>query len=306
MYGKIFEIDSNDSVEVMKALASEPRMMILDLLNSSEMNLNEISEILDMPAPSVTVNVKKLEEAGLIETEYETGSHGSRKICRRTYDSIVVKFPGANIDFENNLVEISMPIGNYKEFDVEPTCGLATEKNYIGILDDERAFLEPEHIYAQLLWFKKGYVKYKFPNNLASNSKLSSLEISMEICSEAPHYNKEYPSDITLWINGTEIGTWTSPGDFGGQQGKLNPEWWNPDQTQYGLLKLWSVKNNGAFIDGKKLSEVSLDDLNIMGQKFIDIKIGIKDDAKNVGGLNLFGRKFGNYEQDLLLRLRHE
>jgi len=199
-----------------------------------------------------------------------------------------------------------MPIGNYKEFEVQPTCGLATEKNYVGILDDERAFLEPEHIYAQLLWFKKGYVKYKFPNNLASNSKLTSLEISMEICSEAPHYNKEYPSDITVWINGIEIGTWTSPGDFGGQQGKLNPEWWNPDQTQYGLLKLWSVRSDGSYVDGKMLSEITLDDLDIMDQKFIDVKIGIKDDAKNVGGLNLFGKKFGNYEQDLLLRLRHE
>ncbi|OCL28752.1 ArsR family transcriptional regulator [Orenia metallireducens] len=307
MRGRILEINNDEnSVEVIKALASEPRMAILELLNKAEMNLNEISERLDMPAPSVTVNIKKLEEAGLISTEYQPGSHGSQKICKRTYDSILISLPGSNVHFDTNMVEISMPIGNYKDFKVEPTCGLAKEDGYIGILDDTRSFLEPEHIYAQLIWLRKGYIQYRFPNNLPDKTILNNLELSMEICSEAPNYNEKWPSDITVWVNGIEIGTWTSPGDFGTERGKLNPDWWNSDQTQHGLLKIWSVNHNGSYIDGKQISDTTLEELNIYDDNFIDIKVGIKDDARNIGGLNLFGSKFGNYEQDIILRFRYD
>jgi predicted transcriptional regulator len=33
------------------------------------------------------------------------------------------------------------------------------------------------------------------------------------------------------------------------------------------------------------------------------VRIGVKDDAENRGGFNLFGRTFGNYEQDVVLRV---
>ncbi|AGB41259.1 putative transcriptional regulator [Halobacteroides halobius DSM 5150] len=306
MKGKVLKIKNNKSIiKVMKALASESRMKILETLNNKEMNLNKISEQLDMPASSVTVNVKKLEEAGLIETNYQPGDRGSQKLCRRTYDSLLLEFPGANMNFDMNLVEMSMPIGNYKDFAVQPTCGLASEEGYIGILDDEQSFLEPEHIYAQLLWFKQGHIKYRFPNNLPANTYVNELELSMEICSEAPHYNEDWPSDVTVWINDVEIGTWTSPGDFGEQRGKLNPEWWNNDQTQHGLLKMWTVNDDGAYIDGKQISKKTLSDLNISDSNFIDVKIGIKEEARNIGGINLFGHKFGNYEQDIILRFKY-
>ncbi|MCG8513515.1 MAG: helix-turn-helix domain-containing protein [Halanaerobiales bacterium] len=306
MRGKVLEVkNSTDALKVMKALASEARMQILDILSKNERNLSDIAEKLAMPSPSVTVNIKKLEEAGLIETEYQPGSHGSQKICRRAYDSILINFPGANLELSGNIIEIAMPIGNYKDFNVSPTCGIATEKGYIGILDDNRSFLEPEHIYAQLLWFREGYVQYRFPNNLPGNAFLQKIEISMEICSEAPHYNKNWPSDITLWINEQEVGSWTSPADFGETKGKLNPVWWNDDQTQYGLLKIWYVNEEASYIDGKKISDLTVDHLDIIGNEYIDVKIGIKEDARNKGGINIFGRKFGNYEQDIIMRLRY-
>ena len=37
----------------------------------------------------------------------------------------------------------------------------------------------------------------------------------------------------------------------------------------------------------------------------IVVRIGVRPDAENVGGLNLFGRGFGNYPQDLGLRLEY-
>jgi predicted transcriptional regulator len=30
----------------------------------------------------------------------------------------------------------------------------------------------------------------------------------------------------------------------------------------------------------------------------------VKDDAKHIGGINIFGRQFGNYPQDIVMRLR--
>ncbi|GAB6138582.1 ArsR/SmtB family transcription factor [Halanaerobaculum tunisiense] len=306
MQGKILEIENKEeTIKVMKALSSESRINILELLNSHEMNLNEISNKLDMPPSSVTVNIKKLEEAGLIKAHYKPGSHGSQKLCSRTYDSILIRFLDSNVNFNANLVKVSMPIGNYKDFDIKPSCGIATKEGYVGILDDERSFFEPEHSNAQLLWFEQGYIKYKFPNNLPANSTTKKLELSMEICSEAPGFNKEWPSDITIWINGIEVGTWTCPGDFGEKRGKLNPNWWNAGLTQYGLLKVWTIDDTGTYIDGKQISKKKISDLDIQENKFINFKIGVKEDARNVGGINLFGSKFGNYEQDIIMRLHY-
>lgn len=304
--GKVLEVEKEEEmIEVAKALASEPRMRIIEVLTEKKLNLNEISEIIDMPASSVTVNIKILEEAGLIETEYQPANRGSQKLCSRNYNHILFNLPDANI-FKNDFIEIPMPIGNYYDFEVEPSCGLASEEKYIGIIDDPQCFLEPEHIYAQILWFSKGYVKYRFPNNLPSHSKLKDLELSMEICSEAPGYAKEWPSDITVSINDIEIGTWTCPGDMGGERGKLSPDWWNAGQTQYGLLKVWNVNSDASYIDGKKISSKTIDDLCIQANNSINVKIGVKEDTKNARGINIFGRKFGNYSQDIILRLNYE
>ena len=36
---------------------------------------------------------------------------------------------------------------------------------------------------------------------------------------------------------------------------------------------------------------------------FITMRIGIKEDAVNVGGVSLFGENFGDYPQDIILKL---
>jgi len=127
----------------------------------------------------------------------------------------------------------------------------------------------------------------------------------MEVCSEAPLYNLNWPSDITVWINGVELGSWTSPSDFGGEPGRLTPEWWTPRNTQYGLLKFWHVDDQESKVDGVTISGVTIGDLNLSASPFISVRIGVKPDAINVGGLNLFGSRFGNYPQDLVLGISY-
>jgi predicted transcriptional regulator len=128
---------------------------------------------------------------------------------------------------------------------------------------------------------------------------------SLEICSEAPKYKNNWLSDITFWVNNTEICTWTSPGDFGGQKGRLNPDWWLDDLTQYGLLKTIGISDNGVFLDEIKISPVRLDDLYIEEKDYFTFRIGIKPDAANIGGINLFGEKFGNYPQNIVVKLEY-
>lgn len=119
-------------------------------------------------------------------------------------------------------------------------------------------------------------------------------------------YNENWPSDVTLTINGIEIGVWTSPGDFGDRPGLLNPDWWGSEMTKYGLLKVWQIHNGGSFIDGEQISDVTLDELKLLEQPFIAVRLEVKKDSQNGGGLNLFGKGFGNYPQDLMFVLDYE
>lgn len=303
MYREL-KLELEEMEAVAKALSNKVRIDIFRALQQQPMNVNEISQRFNMPASSATVNIRKLEEAGLIRTELLPGSRGSQKVCSAIYDRIVIDMGKAEKE-EDNSVSISMPIGNFVDCEVAPTCGLLSDSGIIGLLDDPASFYEPERTQAELLWFRKGYVEYRFPNKTPSDSTVQSLELTMEICSEAPLHKSQWPSDISLWVNGVEVGTWLSPGDFGGERGMLTPEWWGTDSTQFGLLKKWRINGKGTFIDGEPLSAVTLDQLNLHQKSYFTVRLGVKDEADNVGGINLFGRRFGNYELDLLLRIHH-
>ncbi len=308
LHGKTLHMDSNVTEEqivtVLKAVASVPRWRILQYLNDGAHTINEVAHDLKMPVSTVAAQIKILEDAGILHTELHAASHGLQKVCTRTYDNLVVQLP-FQPEVITNSVEVAMPVGAYTRFEVLPTCGLASESGIIGYLDDPISFYEPARIHAALIWFRSGFLEYSFPNRLPTSAGLNSIQLSMEICSEAPLHNNNWPSDITIWINDREVGTWTCPGDFGGERGRLTPAWWDSKDTQYGLLKRWLVNKEGAFIDGHPLSTLTLRDLNIEQRPVISVRLGVKPDALHVGGLNLFGRTFGNYPQDLTLRLEY-
>lgn len=294
---------SSDIEQILKGLASGPRIEILRYLGAHAGSVSEIAEALGMPASTAALHVKQLEKAGLIRTELKPASRGLQKICARLFDQVVITLPTGELSQEN-VQDTAMPIGAYVDCQVVPTCGLVSEHGIIGNLDDPNTFYYPERIHAQLIWFKSGYVEYRFPKSLPKRSEIDSLQISFEACSEAPLHNADWPSDIFLAINGVEVGTWTSPGDFGGERGALTPDWWEEWNSQYGLLKVWKVTQAGSYVDGIEVSSVTLRDLRLDEFPWITVRIGVKDDAVNVGGLNIFGRCFGNYPQDILMRLR--
>ena len=296
--------DVPDLEKVFKALGSTPRLRILRLLAGRLLNVSEVARELSLPVSTANAHIALLEEAGLLLTEHRPATRGSQKICTVAVDNIFVQLPRDHVPRVSS-VEYAMPIGGYVDCDVAPSCGLTSEAGIIGLLDDPNSFYEPGRFAAQLLWFHQGYIEYRFPKRLPPSASLDGLYLSFEACSEAPLHHDDWPSDITVWINGHEIGTWTCPSDFGGERGKLTPEWWDLHNTQYGLLKVWQVGHDGAKVDGMHASSVTLDALDLGRDDYITVRIGVKPDARHMGGMNLFGSAFGNYPQGLVLRLLH-
>lgn len=299
-------VDPEEDIEVLKGLASPIRVRILKLLHvEGALNGNDIAERLALPQSTVSTNLQILENAGLIRTETQKARKGNQKICHSTFDEVLVMFKEDISPLRSNAVEVAMPLGLYTSFDVSAPCGLCSTEGIIGLLDVPDTFLDPERMKAGLIWFTRGFLEYQFPNNakLAQNT-IEVLEFALELSSEVPGTSADWPSDITLSVNGTEIGTWTSPGDFGDKRGVYTPDWWKLKGSQYGKLKSWRVTNEGTYVDGVKISPVSLVDLDLANHHSIRLRIAVKPDAKHPGGINVFGRGFGNYDQDIIMRLQ--
>ena len=288
--------------KVAHALSNELRLKILSLLDERSMNVLELSQRLNMPISTVSNSITVLEEADLIRTERQSGVRGVSKLCSRKKDNITIQLAKtAKRELESFFYH--MPIGAYSDFVVTPTCGLLSHERNIGKNDNPATFYDPARFQAQLLWFQQGYVEYRFSSHALMEQEAQCLAIAFEACSEAPNYRKDWPSDITVSINGVELGTWCCPGDFGGRQGRCTPEWWLPSSTQYGLLKRWKVMADGCYLDDVRISDVTLEQLHLTDKPYIAVRIGVKPDAVHQGGINLFGERFGDHNQAIVMRL---
>ena len=294
--------DKKQLAAVAKALSVEVRIEMLKQLRFQELNVNELAELLDIPASSAALHVKVLEEANFISTTLHPGVRGFMKLCHCELDHIYVELD-TKMRKDQDVEIISMPIGSYVDYQVKPTCGLVGAKGPIGAEDEPRCFYSPDRFEAKLLWFGSGYVEYRFPNDSLKDRKGDKLELSMELCSEDHEFNLECPSDITFWINEVEVGTWTCPSDFGGRRGTLNPDWWPTKNTQYGMLKTCILSEEGSFIDEDKVNDKKIGEYELDKKEYISVRIGIKEDAINCGGINIFGDCFGDYAQNMIMKL---
>ena len=289
--------------EIGKALGTETRIAMLQLLQANSLNIKEIADKLQIPISTAASNIKTLEDAGLIITNYQPGVRGSMKLCGRRINEITILLDLRSSD-HSNVTTQNMPIGAFTDCSVKPTCGMASHTEIITE-NVPGEFFTPQRTQAQLLWFAKGFIEYKFSNTIKPGQRIKKISIAAEICSEAPKFRMDWPSDITLWINDVDVGTWVSPGDFGDRRGTNNPSWWPEYNTQYGCLKTWVIDERGTFLDDEILSGVTLDQVSDQLIEHIRVKFGIKDNAKNVGGINLFGEGFGDYEQNIVMRIEY-
>ncbi|MGO4107593.1 ArsR/SmtB family transcription factor [Paenibacillus sp. YAF4_2] len=302
-------IDEPDRlVKVAHALSTHTRIGIIKLLLAKpNLNIIEIAEALNIPVSTAATNVKVLEEAELILTELQPASRGAMKVCSRNFDDVrMILNPIAFYQNTSKAVEVEMPIGHFINFDIFPTCGMANTTGMLFTEDDPDNFYHPDSRTAEIIWFRKGWIEYRFPKKVPAGARVKSIEFSLELCSEAPNYNNDWPSEITVWVNDVEVGSWISPGDFGDHRGKLNPPWWNDSSTQHGLLKTWAVDESRSTVDNEKSSMTTLRDLHLDQKPYITFRIGLKQDAKHHGGMNLFGKSFGDYAQGIIMRMQYE
>ncbi|MDG0814059.1 ArsR/SmtB family transcription factor [Cohnella rhizosphaerae] len=299
----ILSTDSN-ALRIYEALASEVRLKIIDKLYERERHVKELAEELFLSNAVVSGHIRKLEEAGIVGSRMKRIDGGTYKLCYVKTEFMQIKLsPDAPASL--GCHELSLPIGQYTDYEAWPTCGIATLEKIIGQFDNPVCFMDPERVNAGILWMAKGWVEYKLPNYLYKDQRLHEIEISLEIGSEAPRVNENWPSDIRFDLGGKTVGVWTSPGDFGDRRGRLTPEWWHSDVNQYGLLKVLRIKEKGTYVDGQKISDVGLRDIETDAMNWT-LRIAAEDTGRGRGGLTLYGKGFGNYDQDIVVRSYYE
>ncbi|MGX8698488.1 MAG: ArsR/SmtB family transcription factor [bacterium] len=296
----------DDGLELFKVLGSDVRAEILKILiRDGSMNLNELASRLNITNGALTGHIKKLETSGLISVTPMYSGHGNQKVCSALVDRILIDF-SHEVTPADNIFETELKVGHYNAHLIYPTCGLASADALIGEVDDARYFEHPKRFGADILWFTRGYVEYSIPNLIPASQKISQISISAELSSEAPGVNSNWASDISFYLNGKHLGNWVSPGDFGDERGLLTPAWWPQNWNQYGLLKLLVINKRGTFVDGLKISEMTIQKLGLDYRSPLRFRMAVEDNARHVGGLTIFGKGFGNYNQDIKVSILYE
>ncbi|WP_315792723.1 ArsR/SmtB family transcription factor [Paenibacillus sp. BIC5C1] len=293
------------SLIIYEALASEARLHIVRLLLlNREMHINALAKELYLSKAIVSTHVSKLQKAGIVGSRMKRENGGTYKYCFIQQEFMLINLSPEPLDVPYH--EVSIPVGQYTDYEAWPTCGLATTTQMIGQYDTPACFMDPSRVNAGILWLARGFLEYKVPNYLYKDQELREIEISLELGSEAPQVNENWPSDIRFTLNNHHLGTWTSPGDFGDRKGRLTPQWWHADVNQYGVLKVLRINVEGTFIDGQRISDVRIHDLNLNAAPYWTIRLTPEEVVPGRGGLTLFGKGFGNYDQDILIRYYYE
>src|SRR5690606_19326175 len=99
---------SSNIEQLLKGLASAPRIEVLRYLGGHSSSVSEIAEALGMPATTAALHVGQLERAGLIRTELKPASRGLQKICARLCGQDVVTLSAGDVPL-GNTTAIAMP-----------------------------------------------------------------------------------------------------------------------------------------------------------------------------------------------------
>ena len=299
-------IDTEKTARVCKALSSEMKLEILKLLVERPMTISQLAKHFYLPMSSMCLHVKALEEAGLIALKPKPGVRGTKKMCGIiTSDISIDLFAHVDQVTRKPPVHVDMPVGNYSQCEVTPPCGIASANFYIYEEDSPYGFYSPERTSASLVWLTSGYLKYQFPNSSLKDEDADHVEFSFELCAEAPGYNNEWPSDIDLLLNDKWITTFHLAGDYGGRRGIYNPSWWSDSNTQYGEYKNIHVTHKGCFVDEMKISEETLESLKLTEGYSFSFTLRVDPKSPHVGGMNLFGKFFGDYAQDIVMKVEY-
>jgi predicted transcriptional regulator len=256
--------------------------------------MNELSERLGIPGSTLTAQIKLLDECGILEIRGAGGSRGMQKLCSLKEGRLLLEM--FESPARHKRLHCEIPVGSYSDFTVTPPCGLASPSAPIGQWDAARYFDAPERTGAGLIWFSAGFIEYPLPNYLPEGGRLVELQISLEIASCLPHSAPEDKSlGVLFSVNQIAVGSWIVPLGGDNYRSIYSPAWWENSRFRSGKIKLLTITRKGAFIDGNnRCSDVTIEQLDIMPGKRIRLRI-----SSQGSGVTLFGRSFGNYNQDI-------
>ena len=300
------DVESKYIERIAYALSSPERIAIMRHLAYSNKSLSALSSELNIPITTVTRHVNALAEAGLIVLNYQPGIKGHAKYCAHAITSFTISLASEKPqNTENKSYSIEMPIGMFAHCHISAPCGLLGIDKPLIKYDDPKLFFTPERHMAELLWFNVGHISYNFPTEPLYHHKCSSISFSFEVCSETEYYNERWPSDLSIFINNVEVLTTTLPGDFGGRRGNYSPEYWTTNSTQYGILKTIKVNQKGVYEDNSLVrTDIKFDDLDLYTGNTVSLRLEIKKDAVHQGGINIFGKNFGDYNQAIIMTVK--
>ena len=293
--------------KICQALGDETRLKILRELQYPPYlkSISQLEKLIKVPKTTLIRHLQKLEDSNVVTMLYRSSSHGTARIFGRDMRNLHVRLYNTPKPIVADYASATqtLRVGQFTDFTGE-SFGFATTSQ-VYHFSTEDCFTS-KRFDAELVYATKGRITYCFSNKVAKYHEIKELSLSLEICSEAPYFDNDYLSDITFWINGKEMSTFTSLGDYGDHRGKLNPEWWPTTSTQYGKLVTLTVRKEGVSINGTPfLSKICLEDLNLGKDNKIVVTIGNKDIAEHQGGFNIFGSSFGDYPQDICLSLKY-
>ncbi|WP_461214541.1 ArsR/SmtB family transcription factor [Lacticaseibacillus sp. GG6-2] len=288
-----------DTLPVIHALDSSTRIDIINLLAHNSMTVTELANELHYSKAIISKHIQLLKMAKLVFEDAEDTEDRRRKKFSVHSDNILINLP-EKIYPNYHHTDYDIPLGNYFSYTgITPTCGLANEEKVIGDMDNPDVFLSAERSTADLMWFSRGEVEYIIPNPFKEGRRPELIEVSMEISSEFPASNNNWPSDIAFWMNDIKVGTWTVPGNYSDVRGRLTPTWWASNCSQYGLLKHLRILTSDTAMDGITISNHTVFDLALDQTDNLRFRIGVDPDSRVQGGLTIFGKTFGNYAQDI-------
>ena len=82
--------DEQGIISLAKALSSPTRYKIVKLLVNKEMDISNIAKKMNQTEANTSAQIKFLEKAGILESRYEPGVHGVRKVCKTKVRKVII------------------------------------------------------------------------------------------------------------------------------------------------------------------------------------------------------------------------
>lgn len=286
----------DDILKICNALGSKTRLDIINQISKKpNINLNELAEKLKLTNGALTSHIKMLSDLDIVNVNVISAKRGAQKLCSLNNSLFLINLiENQNL---NNSYKENIPIGLIDNFYTTNNCGLVSQHNIIGEINEVKYFSSTNRLNANLIWFSDGFLEYSIPNLINNNQNITQIQISFELSTAIN--SKNNTSKLQVKLNDILICNFDIDKSQDIGKGLYSPEWWHCQS--FGKLFVIKINSNGTFLNNIKISNVIISDINIKPNEKIKLNI-ISDN----NGISIFGSNFGNYNQDIEVKVLFE